>query len=260
MTIEIKNVVQEYPAPNRGVNRVLDNINLKIETPSITMLMGPSGCGKSTLMRMMGGVRPVDVQTPTSGEVFLQGVPCVTQSDAVMTVFQKYVNRPDLTVRENIAFPFQFQTWKTKVDKAEQQKRVQRLMEAVGLSDKAELLPHQLSGGQNQRVALARAMVTKPAVLLMDEPFGALDPMTREDMQKLLLQLQAEQPMFVVFITHDVQEALTIGDRVMILSKQPATIVDDIALTVAKPRQTWIQTTEAVQYKQRILQRLSHKV
>ena len=223
------------------------------------MLMGPSGSGKSTLMRMLGGVRPVDVKTPTSGTILIDNVLCLDQSDEAITVFQQYTNRPDMTVRENIAFPFQFNVWKKRVSKEEQNKRVQNLLDEMGLSDKAKLYPSQLSGGQNQRVALARAMVTQPSILLMDEPFSALDPFIREDMQKLLLQLQEKHAMFVVFITHDVQEALTVGDRVVILSTQPATIVDDIILAMPKPRSVWLQTTEAKEYKQRIMGKLVTK-
>ena len=223
------------------------------------MLMGPSGSGKSTLMRMVGGVRPVDVQTPTSGTILIHDVPCVTQSEEAITVFQQYTNRPDMTVRENVGFPFQFKVWKKRVAKAEQDKRVQELLEEVGLADKADLYPSQLSGGQNQRVSLARAMVTQPSILLMDEPFSALDPFIREDMQKLLLELQKVHSMFVVFITHDVQEALTVGDRIVILSTQPATIVDDISLTIPKPRGLWLQTTEAKDYKQRVMGKLITK-
>ena len=164
-----------------------------------------------------------------------------------------------MTVRENVGFPFQFQVWKKRVAKAEQEKRVESLLEEVGLADKADLYPSQLSGGQNQRVALARAMVTQPSILLMDEPFSALDPFIREDMQKILLELQKNHPMFVVFITHDVQEALTVGDRIVILSTQPATIVDDIILTVPKPRGLWLQTTDAKEYKQRVMGKLVTK-
>ena len=259
MSIKLQNIFQEYPNGIKVPSKVLQDISLAIEKPSITMLMGPSGSGKSTLMRMMGGVRPVDVQTPTSGHVLINDIACITQSEEAVTVFQKYTNRPDMTVRENVAFPFQFNVWKKKVSKVEQAKRIDGLLVEVGLADKADLYPAQLSGGQNQRVALARAMVTRPSILLMDEPFSALDPFIREDMQKLLLELQKNHPMFVVFITHDVQEALTVGDRIVILSSQPATIVDDILLSVPKPRGLWLQTTDAKEYKQRVMGKLVTK-
>jgi ABC-type nitrate/sulfonate/bicarbonate transport system ATPase subunit len=259
VSIKLQNIRQEYQNGIKAPSLVLNDISLSIEKPSITMLMGPSGSGKSTLMRMMGGVRPVDVKTPTSGSVLINDVHCVTQSEDAMTVFQQYTNRPDMTVRENIAFPFQFNVWKKRVGKSEQDKRVNDLLAEVGLSDKADLYPAQLSGGQNQRVALARSMVTRPSILLMDEPFSALDPFIREDMQKLLLQLQMNHPMFVVFITHDVNEAFTVGDRVVVLSSQPATIVDDILLTALKPRVLWLQTSEALDYKKRVLGKLFYK-
>jgi ABC-type nitrate/sulfonate/bicarbonate transport system ATPase subunit len=260
MSINVSNIVQEYPSPDgKSVHRVLNNISFTIEKPSITMLMGPSGCGKSTLMRMLGGVRPVDVKTPTSGSVNLFGQPCHGESPTVMTVFQKYVNRPDMTVRKNIAFPFEFSLWKNSVPPSEATQRVNELMLAVGLQDKGDLYPWQLSGGQNQRVALARALVTKPKVLLMDEPFGALDPMIRADMQQLLLKLQAQYGFYVVFITHDMDEALTIGDRLMVMSTAPATIPIDWVLDQPKPRHDWLQSADAEKIKLQIIAQLQKK-
>lgn len=259
MSIIVKNVIQEFANPSgKGFQRVLNGINLEIKAPSINMLMGPSGCGKSTLMRMFGGVRPVDVKTPTSGEVFLFDQPCEGENPQAMTIFQKYVNRPDLTVWENVMFPFQFALWKKSLSPAQQKERVSNMLKAVGLDDKHDLYPWQLSGGQNQRVAIARAMVTSPKVLLMDEPFGALDPITRAGMQDLLLNLQKIMPTIVVFITHDVDEALLIGDRVLVLSKAPATIVHDIELKQQFPRKQWSSTEEYQNMRNTILQQLHH--
>ena len=260
--IKLQGINQVYPVNTggkAGFNTVIENIDLVLTGPSINVIMGPSGCGKSTLMRMMGGVRPQGVKTPTKGDILLDGVAVHDQLDDAVTVFQQYSNRPDLTVRQNVMFPFTLKFWKNRVTKEEAKARVEDMMKVVGLAGKEDHYPTQLSGGQNQRVALARAMVTRPKILLMDEPFGALDPLTREDMQKLLLQLQADHSMFVVFITHDVQEALTVGDRVVILSRQPATIVDDISLTALKPRGTWLQTTPAREFRDRILNKLITK-
>lgn len=257
--IKLEGINQVYPVNTggkHGFNTVIENIDLSMTGPSINVIMGPSGCGKSTLMRMMGGVRPQGVKTPTKGNVLVNGVAVNDQLDEAVTVFQQYSNRPDLTVRQNVMFPFTLKFWKNKVTQEEARVRVEEMIKVVGLAGKEDHYPTQLSGGQNQRVALARAMATRPKILLMDEPFGALDPFTREDMQKLLLQLQADYSMFVVFITHDVQEALTVGDRVVILSRQPATIVDDISLTALKPRGTWLQTTPAREFRDRILNKL----
>jgi ABC-type nitrate/sulfonate/bicarbonate transport system ATPase subunit len=255
--IELRDIVQQYPTAEGGTLTVVDGVSLTLAEPGITMLLGPSGCGKSTLLRMMGGVRPYGVRTPTTGEVLIDGVPCTgPHNDAVM-VFQRYANRPDLTIRENVALPFRFALWRAKVGAAEAAERVEAMLAAVGLADKAELRPHQLSGGQNQRVALARALVLRPAILLMDEPFGALDAQTREDMQALLGELHRQNPCKIVFVTHDVTEAILLGDRVVLLSTQPARIADDFLITEPRPRSGhWLRSTEANQLEERILRQL----
>jgi NitT/TauT family transport system ATP-binding protein len=184
--------------------RVLDGVSLSFEAPSINMLLGASGCGKSTLLRMLGGVRPWNVKSPTSGRVEVEGRACEgPHPDAVM-VFQHYANRPDLTVWQNVMYPFTFAEWKRRVPAAEAAERVNQMLQEVGLADKRDQYPAQLSGGQNQRVALARALVLRPKVLLMDEPFGALDAQTRANMQALLCRLHAAHPCVIVFVTHDV--------------------------------------------------------
>jgi len=255
--IELDGVVQEYPKPGGGILRVVDGIDLSLDKPGITMLLGPSGCGKSTILRMMGGVRPLNVVTPTQGEVRIDGERCDGPHDDAVMVFQRYANRPDLSVRENVAFPFRLGLWRSKVPASEQKERVDRILEQVGLADKAELRPAQLSGGQNQRVALARALVLQPRILLMDEPFGALDAQTREEMQELLSDLIEANPCVVVFVTHDVTEALLLGDRVLVLSTQPATIADDFLIDEPRPRSAlWQRSTEAVEMEERILKQL----
>ncbi len=260
VSLELKDIVQEYPAPGgKDVTRVCDRISLKFEQPGINMLLGPSGCGKSTLLRMMGGVRPIGVKTPTSGTVLIDGQPCAAAHDDAAMVFQRYANRPDLSVWDNVAFPFRLKLWKRKVARADADKRVADILAAVGLSDKKELTPAQLSGGQNQRVALARALVLRPRILLMDEPFSALDAQIRQDMQTLLVQLHTMQPCLIIFVTHDVTEALTLGDRVITLSTQPARVVGDFRITEPRPRSSvWVRSTEVVKMEERILD-LLHK-
>ncbi len=254
VSIHLDDIVQEYPRPGGGLNRVIDELTLHIDAPEIVMLLGPSGCGKSTLLRMMGGMRPYGVQTPTSGSVSIDGEPCLGPHDDTVMVFQQYANRPDLTVRSNISFPFRLGLWRRRVPVAEQRRRVDRILEAVGLADKAELRPWQLSGGQNQRVALARALVLKPRILLMDEPFGALDAQTREEMQALLVELFQENPCAVVFVTHDVTEALLLADRVVVLSAGPAKVVDDFLIPEARPRShAWQRSTATLALEERIL-------
>ena len=246
--------------PEGKKNRVIDNISLEFGQPGINMLLGPSGCGKNTLMTMMGGVRPAGVDSPTSGTILIDGVECKDAHDDAVMVFQRYANRPDLTVYENVSFPFRLALWKKKLSKSEWQQRVEEMLKAVGLSDKKNLYPAQLSGGQNQRVALARALALRPRILLMDEPFGALDAQIREEMQQLLIELYKAWPCLIIFVTHDVTEALLLGDRVIVLSTQPALVADDFEITETRPRSSaWQRSTEAVKLEERILTQL-HKV
>lgn len=247
-------IVQDFPAPGGGVNRVIDGISLAFDRPGINMLLGPSGSGKSTLMRLFGGVRvPFHIQCPTSGQVLIDGKLVTGQHDDAVMVFQAYNNLPNRTVYENVHFPFEFKLWR-KVSKKEAHERVMTMLEAVGLADKAQLRPAALSGGQKQRVAIARALVTRPRILLMDEPFGALDAQIRSDMQKLLVRLHREQPCLTIFVTHDVTEAIALGDRVIVLSTKPARIADDFIIEYPhETRHEWLTSPEAKGYEQRVL-------
>ena len=257
VSVVVKDIVQEYPSEDGGVTRVIDRVTLSFDRTGINMLLGPSGCGKSTLLHMLGGVRPMTVKTPTSGSVLIDGKECHDAHDDSVMVFQRYANRPDLSVFDNIAFPFRLKLWKSRVPESEWRRRVADMLEAVGLADKAGLRPAQLSGGQNQRVALARALVLRPKILLMDEPFGALDAQTREEMQRLLIDLYRSWPCLVVFVTHDVTEALMLGDRVIVLSTQPARVADDFVVSEARPRSAaWQRSAEAQSLEERILSQL----
>jgi len=259
VSVVLKDIVQEYPKPEGGVTRVVGGVSLAFERPGINVLLGPSGCGKSTILHMMGGVRPIGTRTPTSGSVLIDSRECHDVHDDAVMVFQRYANRPDLTVFDNVAFPFRLKLWRKRVPEAEWRSRVAETIEVVGLADKKNLRPAQLSGGQNQRVALARALVLRPRILLMDEPFGALDAQTRTEMQQLLVRLYEATPCLVVFVTHDVTEALALGDRVIVLSAQPAKVADDFAIHAPRPRSaSWQRSTEAVKLEERILDQL-HK-
>jgi ABC-type nitrate/sulfonate/bicarbonate transport system ATPase subunit len=257
ISLVLKDIVQEYPAPDGGITRVVDGVSLSFERPGINMLLGPSGCGKSTILHMLGGVRPIETKTPTSGSVLIDGVELTGAHEDAVTVFQRYANRPDLTVFENVAFPFRLKLWRARIPEAQWRERVTGMLKAVGLADKQKLRPAQLSGGQNQRVALARALVLRPRILLMDEPFGALDAQIREEMQHLLIALYSAAPCLVVFVTHDVTEALMLGDRVIVLSTQPARVADDFTIEAARPRSSaWQRSAEAVRLQDRILTQL----
>ena len=255
MSIKMVGVGQSFPKPDQeGMVRIVESIDLEINRPSINVILGPSGCGKSTILKMMGGVRPFGISCPTVGEIFINDTLCHGPHNDVVMVFQKYANRPDLNIWDNVAFPLTLSLWKKHIPAEERKIRTQEMLKSVGLADKALLRPSQLSGGQNQRVALARALVLRPKIILMDEPFGALDAQTREEMQHLLIQLQEKHNCIIVFITHDVEEALLLGDRVIVLSTRPATITEDFEIEESKPRSSiWLRSTEANQFRENIL-------
>lgn len=261
--VELKNVIQRYPRPGAQLNggrevTIIDGISLRFDKPGINMLLGPSGCGKSTLLKMAGGVPPVGVAFPSEGEVKIFGQVSKGPHPDVVMVFQRYANRPDLTVRQNVEFPFRFKLWKERIPYKEQKERVDDMLNAVGLFEKSELYPHQLSGGQNQRVALARALVLRPKILLMDEPFGALDAQTRQEMQVLLLELFETRPCLILFVTHDVTEAVLLGDRIIVMSTQPALIADDFEISFPKRERktSFERSAEATVLMGRILKQL----
>lgn len=253
--VELKDIVQEYPsADGEGIVRVVDGVNLVYDKPGIHMLLGPSGCGKSTVLKLMGGVRPDGVVSPSSGEVLIDGKPCDGPHDDAVMVFQQYANFPHLSAYDNVAFPFKLKLWKNRVPAGERDARIKEVLTAVGLGDKLHHRPSQLSGGQNQRLALAQALVLRPRILLMDEPFGALDAQTRAEMQDLLVDLWREQQCLIVFVTHDITEALLLGDRVTILSTKPARVAREFDITEPRPRSDlWLRSTEANRLESEIL-------
>ena len=234
LNLTLENVIQEYTR-DQQTTRILDPISLTLVGPSINMLMGRSGSGKSTLLRLLGGVRPPDVKSPTSGTIELteavgggtQTHEIVDQEDAAVTVFQRYNNRPDLTVRQNLMFPFTLDLWKRSALYKDRVNLVESTLKEIGLEDKGDRYPYELSGGQNQRVALGRALIVRPKILLMDEPFSALDPKLRMGMQQLLVDLWNAHPCLVVMVTHDPREAVALGDRILVLGGKPARVVMD---------------------------------
>jgi ABC-type nitrate/sulfonate/bicarbonate transport system ATPase subunit len=169
-------------------------------------------------------------------------------------VFQKPILKAWLTVRGNVLLPFRAGIWGQGVSERERNERVDRMLEAVDLTAAAGLYPRQLSGGMQQRVSLAARLVLRPSALCLDEPFSALDPQTRHEMQDLVLALWRESPCLALFVTHDITEALRIADRIIVLSTRPATIVADIPLVAPKPRpEAWFKTSEYQEIEQRIV-------
>ncbi|NCG21062.1 MAG: ATP-binding cassette domain-containing protein [Rhodobacterales bacterium] len=258
--IQLQGITQCYPDPSgEGEITIIEGLDLCIAEPNITMLLGPSGSGKSTILKMMGGVRPYGVVTPSGGTVSINGELCTGEHPDAVMVFQHYWNRPDLTIAQNVALPFRLGLWKGRVSENEQKERVTWAMKMCGLEHRADNRPAQLSGGQNQRVAIARALALKPKILLMDEPFGALDAQTRKEMQALLIQLRAETGCHVVFVTHDVEEALLVGDRIVVLSThRPSDIALDFNLIDPKPRDDlWLRSTRIGKIETEVFRALS---
>jgi NitT/TauT family transport system ATP-binding protein len=207
--MEVENISKVYSGNGKQLLTVLQNINIKIYPREFICLVGTSGCGKSTLLNIIAGLL-----APSTGEILIDGQPVTGRpgSDRGM-VFQGYTLYPWLTVAQNVAFGLQFQG----MSKADQKDQVNYFLNVVGLENFANNYPKQLSGGMKQRVAIARALANEPAVLLMDEPFGALDAQTKEQMQEFLLELWEKTHVTVLMITHDVEEAIYLSQRIYVL-------------------------------------------
>ncbi|NWA59435.1 ABC transporter ATP-binding protein [Pantoea sp. B9002] len=196
-----------------GPTAIFENIDFSAEEGEFVTLLGPSGCGKSTLLRCIAGLTEVD-----SGKVLLQGqdiVPLPPQKRTIGMVFQSYALFPNMTVEKNVAFGLKMQ----KLASGEIQKRVMEVLSLVELTDFARRYPHQLSGGQCQRVALARSLVTRPRLLLLDEPLSALDARIRRHLREQIRNIQRELKLTTLFVTHDQEEALTMSDRIVLMNR-----------------------------------------
>ncbi len=212
--VELRNVYKTFPA-GRSESEVaaVNGVDLVLPSGEFFTLLGPSGCGKTTTLRMIAGF-----ETPTAGEIYIQGQEMSRTPPyrrPVNTVFQNYALFPHLTIEKNVAFGLNVK----KVAKAEQQRRVEEALALVQLPTVGQRKPTQLSGGQQQRVALARALINRPAVLLLDEPLGALDYKLRQAMQLELKALQHEVGITFIYVTHDQEEALTMSDRIAVMSQ-----------------------------------------
>jgi len=205
--------------------RALEGVSLDVELGEIVVIVGGSGCGKSTLLRAVSGL-----DQPTQGRVLLDGIAVTEPNEKIGMVFQEPRLLPWLTVAGNVGFGLEHRP------RREREERVAAQLARVGLSDKANVWPRELSGGQAQRVALARALVTRPAVLLLDEPFSALDAFTRADLQDHLLDLWADGKPTLVVVTHDVDEAIVLADRIVVMRPHPGRIEDEIAVDLPRPR------------------------
>ncbi|MFN7920458.1 MAG: ABC transporter ATP-binding protein [Bryobacteraceae bacterium] len=234
--IELRNIGRTFTGANgekveavRGVTFTIDDLieNDGRDVGEFRVILGPSGCGKSTILRMVAGL-----DEPTTGEVLVNGKRVEGPGADRGMVFQKYTSFAWLTVEQNIAYGLDIKG----TPASERDQIVGHLLEATGLKDFARAYPHTLSGGMQQRVAIARSLAVKPQVLLMDEPFGALDAQTRNEMQALLLRVWEETASTIVFVTHDVAEAVFLADHIFIMTARPGSIADEILIPFRRPR------------------------
>ena len=247
--LEVQNVCKSYATRDKQKLTVLQEVNFQIFPREMVCLVGSSGCGKSTLLNIIAGLIP-----PSSGQVLVDGklVTGRPGSDRGM-VFQGYTLYPWLSVAQNVAFGLQFQ----KMPKAQQRDRVRYFLDVVGLWRFANSYPKQLSGGMKQRVGIARALANEPALLLMDEPFGALDAQTKEQMQQFLLELWEKTHVTVLMITHDVEEAIYLSQRVYVMDTHPGRIKLEIPISLPEHRDLDIKlSSKFVEIKRQIIHTL----
>ena len=242
--VEIRSVGRVFGLGRKAFTAI-ERIDLNVLENEFVSIVGTSGCGKSTLLNMVGGL-----DQPTTGEILIDGRPVVGPGRNRGFVFQSYTLFEWMTVQRNIRFALE----KSNISNAEKSELVAHFVHAVGLSGFEDAYPKQLSGGMKQRVAIARALVYKPSILLMDEPFGALDAQTRGMMQELLLKIWEDHKVTVLFVTHDVDEAIFLADRVIVLGSHPGKVKKEITIDLDRPRDFSIVTDEKFAvYKREIL-------
>ena len=224
--IQIEGVEKSFAVDGSSMAALLD-VNLEIQAGELLCLLGPSGCGKSTLLNIVAGFLP-----PTRGRVLVDGTPVTGPGPERGVVFQEYVLFPWLTVAENVEFGPRLMG----VAAAKRREIVTRYLEMVGLTEHATKFPLQLSGGMKQRVAIARALANNPSIVLMDEPFGALDAQTREVMQEELSRIQRLEHKTIVFVTHSIREAVYLADRVVVMTRSPGRIKEIFAIKLPASR------------------------
>jgi NitT/TauT family transport system ATP-binding protein len=226
VALSVSQLGKTFPSP-QGEVTALEGVNFDVHHREFTCIIGASGCGKSTLVRILAGL-----ETATVGQVLVEGEAVAGPGPDRGMVFQGYTLFPWLSVKRNVMFGLRM----TGHSEATAESEAMQWIELVGLSDSAEAYPHQLSGGMKQRVAIARALANQPKILLMDEPFGALDAQTRAQMQSYLLQIWRQVDITIVFITHDLDEAIYLADRVLVLDRNPGRVKEVVEIPVPQPR------------------------
>jgi len=243
--LTISGVDRTFPGVQGGPpTRALDTTDLSVEDNDFITILGPSGCGKSTLLRIIAGL-----DQPTSGTVELDGQRVTRPGADRGMVFQSYTLFPWLSVKQNICFGLR----EKGMAKSQQDEIAAEFMEQVGLTQFANHFPRMLSGGMQQRTALARALANDPKILLLDEPFGALDHQTRSLMQELLLSIWEKHKKTVLFVTHDIEEAIFMANRVLVMTARPGRIKADVPVSIPHPRDYKVKTSpEFAELKERL--------
>ncbi len=248
MHLDISNLRKEF-ATTEGSITVLEDLNLQVEQGEFVCVVGASGSGKSTLLRLIAGL-----EQPTAGTIAVDRQPVIRPGADRGMVFQDYTLYPWMTVQKNVEFGLKLQG----VDQKERREQASYHLDMVGLSDFSQSLPSQLSGGMKQRVAIARALTSRPKILLMDEPFGALDVQTKESMQQFLLELWARAGISILMITHDVQEAVFLSQRIYVMTARPGTVQAEIKVNLGSNRDSDTRQHRLFkQYQTQIMQLLT---
>lgn len=227
LAISIQDVTKVYQARDGSSTTALTRASLDVAQDEFVAIVGPSGCGKSTLLQILTGLLE-----PTSGAVHVNGESVTGPRRDLGIVFQQALLLPWLNVMDNVLLPVRVLKQKT----ADYRERAEELLELVGLKDFSRRLPKELSGGMQQRVSIARSLIRDPSILLMDEPFGALDAMTRESMNEELQRIWQEKKKTVLFVTHSISEAVFLADRVVVMSPRPGRITSIEDVRIARPR------------------------
>ena len=232
--IAVRDVSRVFTSGGTTVT-ALDHVGFEVQAGNFVSIVGPSGCGKSTLLKIVSGLL-----APSSGTVTVHGEPVRAPLENVGMVFQAPILLKWRSVIGNILLPVEF----ARLDIPSHTERTRALIKLVGLEGFAEMYPHQLSGGMQQRVSLCRALVTDPQLLLMDEPFGALDAMTRDELDMELLRIWEERKKTVLFVTHSIQEAVFLSDVVFVMSARPGRLLEQIAINLPRPRSMEMMTDQ----------------
>jgi NitT/TauT family transport system ATP-binding protein len=242
--IRFTEVSKAYRTSSGDTIHALDDISLSIASGEFVSIVGPSGCGKSTLLKILAGLTP-----PSAGEVAIAGASAKSMQSDFGFVFQEATLLPWLTVLRNVLVPADV----AHIPRTQMQPRAMALLDLVGLTGFHDKYPNELSGGMQQRAAICRALLRNPKILLMDEPFGALDALTRDHMNIELLRIWDAQRSTILFVTHSITEAVLLSDRIIVMSPRPGRILEDVPVNLPRPRKiAMVNTTEFGAYAQHI--------